>query len=305
MTKGRPSNVAASVRQRLLNIIRETGDDPNFVWTRYAAERLLYRLSVSEHAGDFILKGAMLFLVWTGQSHRPTVDIDLLGHGEDSGERLVRVFRDVCGLDVEPDGLVFDTEGVAAMPIREQQEYQGRRVMLTAFLGKARIPLQIDVGFGDVVTPRAKTIKYPTLLGFPAPSIRACPRETVVAEKLQAMVMLGMANSRMKDFYDLSVLAQRFTFDGETLVKAMKATFRRRKTEIPPEPPLALTDEFARDAVKSVQWNAFVRKSNLGEVVPELPELISRLRDFLVLPMKAACGLVPMPASWTEGGPWI
>jgi len=161
------------------------------------------------------------------------------------------------------------------------------------------------VGFGDVVTPRAKRIKYPTLLGSPAPSIRACPRETVVAEKFHAMVMLGMANSRMKDFYDLSVLAQGFTFDGDTLVRAMKATFRRRKTEIPTEPPLALTDEFAHDEMKSAQWNAFVRKSNVKEVVPELPEVISRLRDFLVLPMKAARGHDPIPANWPEGGPWI
>ena len=304
MTKDKPSNIVASVRQRLLNIIRHTGDDPNLVWTRYATERLLYRLSVSEYAGDFILKGAMLFMVWTGQAYRPTVDMDFLGLGEDSSERLAEVFRNVCGIDVEPDGLVFDADTVVATPIREEQEYQGQRVTLTAFLGKARIPVQVDVGFGDVVTPKAKKISYPTLLDFPAPNIRACPRETVVAEKFQSMVMLGIANSRMKDFYDLYVLARDFYFDGNTLVRAIKATFERRKTDIPIEPPLALTDEFGRDEVKSVQWNAFVRKSSLEAGMPEFLELLSRLRDFLLLPMRAASGHDPTPTSWAKDGPW-
>jgi predicted nucleotidyltransferase component of viral defense system len=304
MTKDKPSNIAISVRQRLLNILRDTGDDPNLVWTRYATERLLYRLSVSEYAGEFILKGAMLFMVWTGKTYRPTLDMDFLGQGDDSSERLAEVFRKVCGVDVEPDGLVFDVDTVASAPIREEQEYQGQRVTLIAFLGKARIPIQVDVGFGDVVTPKAKKIRYPTLLDFPAPSIRACPRETVVAEKFQAMVMLGIANSRMKDFYDLYVLARDFSFDGNTLVRAIKATFKRRKTEIPIEPPLALTDEFGREEVKSVQWTAFVRKSGLDEDVPGFLEVLSRLREFLLLPMGAASGHASIPANWPEGGPW-
>ena len=164
MTQEKPSNLAASVRQRLLNIIRETGDDANLIWTRYANERLLYRLSVSEHAWDFILKGAMLFTAWTGQSYRPTVDVDFLGHGEDGSERLVKVFRTVCAVDVKPDGLEFNAHSVKAAPIREAQEYQGQRVTMTASLGKARIPIQVDVGFGDVVTPKAGIISYPTLL---------------------------------------------------------------------------------------------------------------------------------------------
>jgi hypothetical protein len=304
MTRDRPSNVAASVRQRLLNIIRDSGDDSNLVWTRYATERLLYRLSVSQYAGDFILKGAMLFTVWTGQAHRPTVDMDLLGRGDDSSEGLAEVFRKVCGANVEPDGLVFGVDTVAVTPIREAQEYQGRRVTLTAFLGKARIPVRVDVGFGDVVTPKARRISYPTLLDFPAPSIRACPRETVVAEKSQAMVMLGIANSRMKDFYDLYVLARHFAFDGRVLVRAIRATFRRRNTPLPVAPPLALTDEFARDEAKSVQWNAFIRKSGLEEGAPEFAELLSHLREFLLPPMRAASERAPIPANWAKGGPW-
>jgi predicted nucleotidyltransferase component of viral defense system len=304
MSRDKTSNIVASVRQRLLNIIRETGDDPNYVWTRYATERLLYRLSVSEHSGDFILKGAMLFMVWTGQLYRPTLDMDFLCYGEDSSERLEGMFRDVCGNNAEPDGLVFDATTVKVSPIREEQEYHGQRITLTAFLGKARIPVQVDVGFGDVVTPRASIISYPTLLDFPAPSIRACPRETVVAEKLHAMVILGIANNRMKDFYDLYVLAREFNSNGITLVRAIKATFNRRKTEIPVEPPLALTDEFGSDKVKSIQWKAFVRKSRLEESVPEFLELLTHLRDFLLLPLKDAAGQSPTPRTWIKGGPW-
>jgi predicted nucleotidyltransferase component of viral defense system len=253
MSQDKPSNIVASVRQRLLSVMRETGDDANLLWRHYATERLLYRLSVSEYAGDFILKGAMLFMAWTGQSYRPTVDMDLLSHGEASSERLVGVFRDVCVLEVDPDGLEFNAKSVKAAAIREEQEYQGQRVTLTASLGKSRIYVQVDVGFGDVVTPRARLIRFPTLLDFPAPRIRAYPRETVVAEKLQAIVVLGIANSRMKDFYDLYVLARDFAFDGATLTAAIKATFKRRKTEIPHETPLALTEEFGRDDLKSVQ----------------------------------------------------
>jgi len=200
--------------------------------------------------------------------------------------------------------MVFDADTVAAAPLRDEQEYQGQRVTLTAFLGKARIPVQVDVGFGDVVTPKAKKISYPTLLDLPAPSSRACPRETVIAEKFQAMVMLGIANSRMKDFYDLYVLARDFAFEGNTLVRAIKATFKRRKTEIPIEPPLALTDEFGRDEVKSVQWAAFIRKNGLEESAPEFLELLSRLKEFLLPPMRAASKRPPIPTSWAKGGPW-
>jgi predicted nucleotidyltransferase component of viral defense system len=305
MTQDKPSNVAASVRQRLLKIIRETGDDANLVWTRYATERLLYRLSVSEYAGDFILKGAMLFMAWTGQSYRPTVDMDFLSHGEASGERLTGVFRNVCAVEVEPDGLEFDANSVKAAQIREEQEYQGQRVTLMAFLGKARISIQVDVGFGDVVTPKPRLIIYPTLLDFPAPRIRAYPRETVVAEKLQAIIVLGIVNSRMKDFYDLYVLARDFAFDGATLTRAIKATFKRRRTEIPHKTPLALTDEFGYDDTKSVQWKAFVRKGGFQRDVPELPDVLLHLREFLLPPLKAASGQARSPKSWSAGGPWV
>jgi len=303
MTRDNPSNVAASVRQRLLNIIRNTGDNPNLVWTRYAMERLLYRLSVSEYADDFVLKGAMLFTAWTGNLYRPTADMDFLVHGEDSSDYLVDVFRNVCNIKVDHDGLLFDTDTVKVSPIREGQQYQGQRITLVAFLGKARIPIQIDVGYGDIVTPKASKIKYPALLDFPAPSVWTYPRDTVVAEKLQAMVMLGIANSRMKDFYDLYVMARDFDFDGATLAQAIEATFNRRKTEIPTDTPLALTDEFGSDDVKSALWKAFIRNSGLGDV-PALPEILTYLRSFLLPMLQAARKGAACPGNWKDGGPW-
>jgi len=240
----------------------------------------------------------------TGNLYRPTADLDLSGRGESSPEYVGNLFRKVCSIQVKPDGLVFDPESVKVASIREDQEYQGQRVTLIALLSKARIPLQVDIGFGDVVTPKAEVVTYPTLLDFPPPRILACPRETVVAEKLQAMVMLGIANSRMKDSYDLYVMARDFTFEGSTLTHAIKATFKRRKTDTPTHPPLSLTDEFGNDEVKWVQWRAFVRKSGLERTVPELPEVLSFLRSFLLHPMRAASGLDLAPGKWTKGGPW-
>ena len=305
MTRDKPSNIAASVRQRLLKIIRETGDNANLVWTRYATERLLYRLSVSEYAEEFVLKGAMLFMAWTGQPYRPTVDMDFASRGVASSERLARVFRDVCAVEVVTDGLEFDANSLKVSPIREGQEYQGQRVTLMAFLGKARISIQVDIGFGDVTTPKARMIVYPTLLDFPAPHIRACPRETVVAEKLQSMVMLGIVNRRMKDFYDLYVPARDFAFDGAILTRAIKATFKRHKTEIPHAIPFSLTEEFGRDGTKSIQWKAFVRKGGFQQNVAEFTEILLHLREFLLPPLIAASGQGDIPNRWNAGGPWM
>ena len=192
-----------------------------------------------------------------------------------------------------------------AAPIREGQEYRGQRVTLVAFLGKARIPVQVDIGFGDVITPNAEVIAYPTLLAFPGPRIRACPRETVIAEKLHAIVVLGIANSRMKDFYDLYVLAREFSFDGAILTRAIKATFERRDTEIPTKTPLGLTKEFGHDSTKAVQWNAFIRKGGLEQSVPDLLEVLSQLQGFLLPSLKAASGQDRSPKYWDAGGPWV
>lgn len=221
-------NLAASVYARLLKRTELGQEDFQFVLMRYGAERLMYRLSRSEHAASFVLKGAMLFLVWTGAQYRATKDMDLLALKSASVERLRDIFRELCQLPVTQDGLTFDPESVQVGEIREDNLYQGVRVTLMAGLGKARVPIQVDIGFGDVVTPKAVQTDFPTLLDLPAPRLAIYPKETVVAEKFQAMVKLGMANSRMKDFYDVWTLSREFDFDGGVLSTALQATFKRR-----------------------------------------------------------------------------
>ncbi len=304
MSKDRPRNLPASVRERLRKLAAARKEDFQLVLTRYALERWLYRLSRTPHADSFILKGAMLFQLWTGQPHRPTRDLDLLGRGDNSVAAVVAAFREVCNQAVEADGLEFRAESVRGERIKEDQEYEGIRVHCEARLENARIPLQIDVGFGDAVTPPPADVRYPTLLDFPAPALRAYRRETVVAEKFQAMTALGMANSRMKDFYDLWVLARGFAFDGSTLSGAIRATFRRRRTALPTAAPLALTAEFAEDAAKRKQWKAFLRKSKL-EASAGLTEVVAVLRDFLMPPVQALAGSELFELSWPPGGPWM
>lgn len=304
MTRSRPANLAASVRQRLLNLSVRRGEDPNLTLTHYALERLLYRLAHSEYTGQFVLKGAMLFALWLQSEHRPTRDLDLLGYGEASSEKLTETFQRLCDVQVEPDGLTFDARSVRVAEIREAQAYQGQRVKLIALLGTARIPVQIDVGFGDAVTPEAREIDYPTLLDLPAPRIRAYPPETVVAEKLQTMVALGMQNSRMRDFYDLWIIARHFSFEGATLVKAVGATFNRRRTDIPQAVPTGLSDEFATDEYKITQWKAFLARTQLEGAEIGLAGVINDLRAFLLPVLDAAAYAKDFAHSWANGGPW-
>lgn len=304
MKDRQPRNKAASVRQRLLNLSRQTGEDFQLLLTRYAIERLLYRLSCSPHGSRFLLKGAMLFALWTGRMHRPTRDLDLLGFGDASAAGLLAVFRDLCAAPDEEDALEFRADTVVVEPIREEQEYGGQRVRLEVRLGNARVDLQVDVGFGDAVTPAAQVVAYPTLLGMPSPQLRAYPRETVVAEKLQAMVQLGMANSRMKDFFDLWVMARDFSFVGETLREALAATFSRRKTELPTTIPPALTDTFSKDETKRKQWSAFRTRSSLKTQIGELDEVVPALGRFLLPPLAAAGRAELFPQRWPAGGPW-
>jgi predicted nucleotidyltransferase component of viral defense system len=253
VTSTEPRNLPASIRQRLLNLARERGEDFNFLLTAYGLERLMYRLGQSPHGQNFVLKGGMLFRAWSGAMYRPTRDLDLLGRGQAEISHLVRIFEEIWRTPVPADGLELESGSVRAEDIREAQEYGGIRIRMTALLGNARIPLQVDVGFGDAVTPPAKIITLPALLDAPAPVLYAYPPETVVAEKLQAMVMLGMANTRMKDFYDLWVIARCFSFQGAQLSDAIGATFRRRRTPVPPDVPVALTSEFSEDRTREQQ----------------------------------------------------
>jgi hypothetical protein len=299
-----PRNPAASVHGRLLNVARHRREELEYLLTRYALERLLYRLGISLHGDQFILKGAVLIAAWIDQPYCATRDLDLLGHGSPGLPRLEMIFRDLCTLPITDDGLVFEPGSVRAAPMREEHTYQGARVQLTARLGQARLSLQIDIGFGDAVTPAPVEIVLPTLLDLPAPRLRAYPRETVIAEKFQAMVLLGITNSRLKDFYDLWTLAQRFDFDGVVLARALAATFERRHTIMPTEPPLALTPMFAGDVSKRSQWRAFVQRGRLLDTPPDLSTVVLVLADFLMPPARALGHGQPFTFHWPAGGPW-
>jgi predicted nucleotidyltransferase component of viral defense system len=279
-----PRNIAASARQRLLNLSRSSGTDFNQLLIRFAIERFLYRLGLSSHRDAFILKGAMLFAVWEGSPHRPTQDLDLLGFGDRALTRIASIFRDICSTAAEDDGWTFDASTVQAEEIRTTAEYGGVRVHLTGTLAGAMVRLQTDVGFGDAVTPAATDSAYPTLLGMPAPQLRMYPRETVVAEKLEAIVKLGMLNTRHKDYYDLSYLARHFDFDSAPLVRAITATFDRRSTALPAQTPVGLTATFAMNPAKQSQWSAFCRRLNAKSPLG-LPEIVAEVARFLAEPL--------------------
>ena len=306
MKGSRERNTAASVRDRLLTLARQRGEEFQLMLTRYGLERLLYRLSQSEYRDRFILKGAMLFALWGNQAYRPTRDVDFLGFGVCDEATLNETFRNLCSVPVEDDGLVFVADSVRVELIRDATQYGGTRVTLRGDLAGARIPIQADIGFGDTVTPEPEHVEYPTLLKFPAPRLRAYPPETVVAEKYQALVNLGISNSRMKDFHDLWIIAHRFEFDGLILSNAIRNTFVRRQTPLPKETPSGLSSTFYDDKQKILQWNAFLRKGMLLSTSssPRLEEICQRLETFLMPPTQALENNQSFTGRWQPGGPW-
>lgn len=297
-------NLSASILARLLTLAKQRGDDYSLLLNRFALERLLLRISSSPHANRFLLKGALLFALWYDDPHRPTRDADLLGFGADDEANLIATFRDIAAMDLG-DGIVFDPDSVKADAIREDNTYGGTRITLVARIGSARCALQIDVGFGDVVTPEPQTVAYPTLLkDFQAPTLRVCPVYTVIAEKYQAMVMLGQANSRMKDFYDLAVIARRTELDGAILTAAIAATFSRRQTPLPTEHPLALTSQFSEDSAKLRQWQAFLNKNRI--TAGTLAETVALLNLLLWPRTQAAAANTQTTARWhPESLRWV
>jgi len=277
---------AASVRARLLTQAKARGEDYNLVLTRYAIERFLYRLSLSSARDRLWLKGALLFDLWFGVPHRPTRDADFLGFGEVNAKLLATAIREVCSVAAD-DGMTFDPDSIATEEIREEARYGGLPVKLLGHLGTARCHLQLDVGYGDAVTPGPVEAVYPTLLDdLPAPHLRVYPRATVVAEELEAIVSLGMANSRMKDYFDLRALAGEGNVDAALLADAIAATFMRRNTPIPPDLAVGLSDEFAQDVAKRAQWKAFLNKSRL--TAPALDKVVAEIREFTREPLRLA-----------------
>jgi predicted nucleotidyltransferase component of viral defense system len=271
-------NIGASVRARLLNLAKERNQPFDLLLTRYVLERLLYRLSISKHRDRFVLKGAFLMTTWLDDPYRPTRDLDFLGLGNSDPQAIIRAMREVCAVSAD-DAVSFDVARVTVDRIRDEQEYGGLRVKTTATVGGARVRVVVDIGFGDAIEPGIEETELPVLLDQPSPRLRAYPRETVIAEKFQAMVMLGRANSRMKDFYDIWVLARSHEFTGGALARAIAATFARRRTAIPTEPPDALTHAFAEDSTKQREWAAFVedvviKPGSLMQVVDDIASFL-------------------------------
>lgn len=272
-------DLATSVRARLLNVAKAQGADFNQVLVRFALERILYRLSQSAHADRFLLKGALLFTLWYDMPHRTTRDADLLGFGPSDLESITQTFREIASVEVE-DGIVFDPATVSVEEIRKDAGYAGARVLITGELAKALCKTQIDIGFGDAITPGPVHAVYPVLIeDFPAPRLRTYPVYTVVSEKLHAIALLGMTNSRLKDYLDLWVLLDRETLNAHTLARAIAATFSRRGMLVPAALPIGLTDEFATDSSRQTMWTAFLKKNQLA--VTPLLEVVATLRTVL------------------------
>ena len=302
MSKQNIKNLPASIQDRLLNQARESGSPFNEILQYYAIERFLYRLSQSQYARQFVFKGALLFRVWGLPTFRPTRDIDLLGKASNEVDILVGVIQEVCKKRVPDDGMFFDPATIIGERIKEDADYEGVRLRFIGSLGTTRVHLQIDVGFADVVSPKPVKIKYPVILPFPEPELRSYPPESVVSEKLQAMIYLGSINSRMKDFYDLWVMSNRFDFSGYVLQEAIRKTFANRKSNIPEEHPVAFSEQFARE--KQVQWSAFLKTTGVQDAPEHIKSVQERLRKFLLPVFQNLRADKLMDKDWKPDGGW-
>lgn len=301
---GRGRDLSASVAARLLNRAKQTGDVYQTLLTSFCFERFLYRLGVSDVRERFVLKGAMLFRLWSDQPYRATRDLDLLRRGDGSFAAIRADMSAICAAEVGPDTVVFDSGSIRVESIRASDEYAGTRVTLPARSGTARLMLQIDLGLGDSVWPAPRRCAYPALLDFPAPMVLAYPREAVVAEKLEAMVVLGDRNSRIKDFFDLYYLAAHFDFDRVTLEESIRRTFERRRTPIPTEQPIALTPAYWENPSRPAQVRAFARRAGLTVGVQPGIEIAGSLGAFLLPVLEDLRRGARREGTWAPRGPW-
>ena len=304
MTERKITNLSASIRQRLLTYAQASERPFQEVLQYYAMERFLFRLSVSPYCDKFILKGALMLIAWGGPSSRPTRDIDLLGHLPNKMETLVEIIREICLQEVELDALIFDSASATGMVIKEDADYEGVRITFRGSLDNIPIPMQIDIGFGDIVFPAALVTEYPVILNHSRPKLRCYSRETAIEEKFEAMVKLGFLNSRMKDFFDIWLLSRQFEFDGATLAEAIQKTFANRGTSIA-DRPTAFSFEFSNEAAKVMQWQAFVRRLRADSTTPDLNSVCKSIRAFLSPPAAALIAGIPFSGAWRYSGPWV
>jgi len=274
-------NLQASIRAQLQNKAKETNRPFSEILQYYGMERFLYRFSRSKYADKFILKGALLFTVWQIPERRATLDIDFLAHFDNQITSIEKVIRDVCGISVVSDGLIFDPETVKGQKIKEDADYAGVRVKLVGFLERSRIPMQIDIGFGDVIYPKPETIDYPVILDLPKPHLKGYPAESVVSEKFEAMVKLGLLNSRMKDFYDIWLMMRQFDFNALKLAEALKRTFMHRKTSLPQNKPLFAAEIYDEKSDRQALWKAFLKKGDIKHAPEKLAAIAREIEEFL------------------------
>jgi len=302
MTAGKPKNIAASIRQRLLNQARNDKRPFNELLQYYAMERFLYRLSQSKHADCFILKGALMLRIWHSPEIRPTLDIDMLGRTSNDETNIIAQIKDIIAIDIKPDGLIFNHRTIQVERITEEADYEGIRIRFMGTLNTARVHMQIDIGFGDIVHPKPMEAELPTLLDSPVPKLLCYSRESAIAEKFETMLKLGELNSRMKDFYDIWLLSRQFDFDGETLTEAIRLTLEHRGTPIPKT--IAVFTKTFIDA-KHVQWKAFHQRLSLASIPTDFGETIVGVEAFLGPIVSALASSIHVPQQWSAPGPWI
>jgi hypothetical protein len=302
--KNEIKNIEASVKAKLQNKAKETNRPFSEVLQYYGMERFLYRFSKLKYADKFVLKGALLFAVWQIPDRRTTLDIDFLARFDNEIAAIETVMKDVCGISVDSDGLKFDAQTVKGMKIKEDADYEGVRVKFTGFLDRARIPMQIDVGFGDIVYPKTKVIDYPVILDFPKPHLNGYPQESVISEKFEAMIKLGLLNSRMKDFYDIWLMTRQFEFKGANIASAIKKTFNNRKTDIPNKKPLFADEIYDEKSDRQTLWNALLKKGDIRHAPETLSATAKEIERFLIEPIMALNENIVFDKTWTSPKGW-
>lgn len=298
------TNINASIRERLQNKSQDTGRPFAEVLQYYGMERFLYRFSQSKYMDKFVLKGALMFIVWDVPERRTTLDIDFLANYDNQITEIEKVMKDVCRISVQVDGLIFDAETVKGQKIKEDADYEGVRVRFLGFLDRSRISMQIDVGFGDVLYPKPKEIDYPVILDLPKPHLKGYASETVVSEKFEAVVQLGVLNSRMKDFYDIWLMMRQFDFDGSQLAEALKRTFAHRKTLFPQGKQLFVEEIYDEKSNHQTLWKTFLSKGNIKHAPDKLSTLARGIEAFLVKPIDAINKGQDFNSEWKAPGPW-
>jgi hypothetical protein len=297
-------NLEASVRGRLQNKAKETNRPFSEVLQYYGMERFLYRFSQSEYSGIFVLKGALMFTVWDVKERRTTVDIDFLANYDNKIDEIEQVVKDICKVKVASDGLIFDLGSVKGRKIKEDADYEGVRVKFVGSLERSKIPMQIDFGFGDVIHPSARKIKFPVILDLPGPELYGYTPESVVAEKFEAMIKLGIVNSRMKDFYDIWIMTRQFNFEGKALIQAIRKTFKKRKTDLPISAPLFLPQMYDKGSQNNLRWKAFLKAEQIRNTPPELSDVAKAIEIFLIKPIEAIHEDKDFSGEWKVPGPW-